>query len=259
MAEERKKLIVKYDEIPKDWDLEDNKVWFVYEDKKKGYVVVKRILKVNIGKEVIKWMKKNHESDLVDLNAEFDNCAEELLEYIIAKYRMLFLAKESILAAEYSLSYKEYTSVINYALTNNLVDDKVMSHITFFTQEHAKGILEMHKIADKKDRLIYMNETALDLRYASDFKESFKFWIGDICRCITSPPNTNRENAIFGIQRIATGIRTAHGNKLSGELYYEGTDGFLYKEDEIVKLTQEEINQYLFKALSGERFMEYGK
>ena len=244
---ERKKLIVKWDEIPKDWNLEDNKVWFVYQDKNKGYVVVKRILNVNIGKEVIKWMKKNYPSDLADLNTEFDNCAEGLLEYIIAKYRMLFLAKESILAAEYSLSYKECTSVINYALTNNLVDDKVMSHVTFFTQEHAKGILEMHKITDKKDRLVYIN----------DFKKSFKFWIGDICRCITSPPNTNRENAIFGIQRIATGIKTEYGNKNSDEIYFEGTDGFLYKEDEIVKLTQEEINQYLFKALSGESFMEY--
>ena len=258
MAEERKKLIVKWDEIPKDWNLENNRVWFVYQDRKKGYVVVKRILKVNIGKEVIKWMKKNYPSDLADLNTEFDNCVEGLLEYIIAKYRMLFLGKESILAAEYSLSYKEYTSVINYALTNNLVDDRVMSHITFFTQEHAKRILEMHKIADKKDRLVYMDETALHLAFAtSDFKKSFKFWMGDICRCIVSPPNTNRENAIFGIQRIATGIRTAYGNKHSGELYYEGTDGFLYKEDEIVKLTQEEINQYLFKALSGESFMEY--
>lgn len=259
MAEERKKLIVRWDEIPKDWDLEDNKVWFVYQDKNKGYVVVKRIINVNIGKEVIKWMKKNYPSDLVDLNTEFDNCVEGLLEYIIAKYRMLFLDKESILAAEYSLSYKEYTSVINYALTNNIVDDKVMSHITFFTQEHAKRILEMHKITDKKDRLVYINESALDLGYASDFKKSFKFWIGDICRCIASPPNTNRENAIFGIQRIATGVKTVYGNRRSDEIYFEGTDGFLYREDEIVKLTQEEITEYLFKALSGEGFMEYKK
>ena len=119
---------VRYNEIPDSWNLEDDTVWMLYPDDK-HLTAVKQIKKDKITINCMNYARYTDSKMYKRIFEHFDFVSkDDLTEYIIAKYGLVFILKDHIIAGQFMFMNTCITNVIAYALNNDLVDTDIMKH-----------------------------------------------------------------------------------------------------------------------------------